>query len=237
MIVNWISRKGGRAVNEDYVGSTREKGILCVAVADGLGGNGGGEIASKLTVDSILSSFKKEPVFSEEQLKKYIDNAKSSVSRKALSDPELLHMASTVAVIMIKGKRAICATVGDTRIYKFSNGDISEVSEDHSLAFMDFMRGKIEYDEIRTSENQNILTSAVGIDMDRVNFSHSSGINSSVAFLICSDCWWKYVTEDDMETTIKASGNAREWLERMAKIRDDKAPENSDNYTAAVIMI
>lgn len=237
MVINWISRKGGRPENEDYVGSAKAKGILCAVVADGLGGNRGGEIASKLAVETIIEKFKEKPVFSADKIKEYIEAAKSAVSRKALSDPDLLHMASTVAIVMIKGRRAICANVGDTRIYKLNNGSISEVSEDHSLAFIDFMSGKLEYDEIRQSPNQSVLTSAVGIDMDGINVTGINEITPSVSFLMCTDGWWKYVREDDMEKTAHTSGNARGWLEAMTKIRENEAPEDSDNYTAAVIMI
>ncbi len=237
MVVTWVTQKGGREINEDYVEKARVKGILCVVVADGLGGHNGGEIASRLAVDTILESFKNEPVFSQEYLEKYINNAKDAIVKTAMNDPELLHMSSTVVVLMIKGRRAIWANVGDSRVYKLSNGEISEITEDHSLAFLDFMRGDIEYGDIRKSPNQNKLTSAIGVAMDGINFAQSSGINASVSFLMCTDGWWEYVTEEEMENTAKNAPNARAWLEEMIKIRDEKAPSGSDNYTAAVIMI
>ncbi len=237
MVVTWVSRKGGRAVNEDAVLKARAKGILCVVVADGLGGYDGGRIASSLAVNTIVNSFKQNPGFSPEHLGLYIESAKNAISTRAISDPDLLYMASTVAVLLIKGRRALWANVGDTRLYKLINGVVSDVTEDHSVAFLDFVRGDIEYDEIRTSPNQNKLTSAIGINMDGINFSTEHRINASVSFVMCTDGWWEYVTEADMENTLKDSRNAGEWLEKMLTIREENAPEDSDNFTAAVIMI
>lgn len=237
MIVTWITRIGGRVQNEDYVGKARAKGILMVVIADGLGGHGGGAIASKLLVDTVIESFKREPEFSKEHLEQYIKDAKEAIVKTAMNDPELLYMSSTAAVLMIKGRRAMWANVGDSRIYKFKNGIISEVTEDHSVAFLDFMNGAIEYDDIRRSPNQNKLTNAVGVSMDGINVAKSDGINASATFLMCTDGWWEYVKEEDMENTLQNASSARNWLEEMVKIHDENAPDDCDNYTAAVIMI
>ena len=237
MTITWVSRKGGRTVNEDAVAKAREKGIICVVVADGLGGHTGGRMASGVAVDAIINSFKQNPGFSKEHLEGYIQSAKEAVSMQAISDPDLLYMASTAAVLLIKGRKALWANVGDTRLYKFSDGFVSDVTEDHSVAFLSFIRGDIEYDMIRTSPDQNKLTSAIGLNMDGINFSQEHRIDATSSFLLCTDGWWEYVTEDDMENTLKESQSANEWLEKMLRIREENAPEGSDNFTAAVIMI
>ena len=210
---------------------------MCVVVADGLGGHSGGEIASTLAVNTILRAFENEPGFSKEHIEKYINEAKEAVVDRAMNDPELLHMSSTLVVLLLKGRRAIWANVGDSRLYKLCDGMISDVSEDHSLAFLDFVRGTIEYGEIRTSPNQNKLTSAVGVAMDGINVSEISPVNASSNFLLCTDGWWEYVTEEDIEMTYKKSSDAREWLRKMMEIREENAPEDSDNFTAAVVAI
>ena len=237
MIVTWISKKGGRENNEDAVGKSRKKGIMCVVVADGLGGHSGGEIASNLAVNTILAEFEKNAGFSKEHIEKYINAAKDAVVERAMNDPELLHMSSTLAVLLVKRRKAIWANVGDSRIYKITDGIISDVSEDHSLAFLDFVRGTIEYDQIRTSRNQNKLTSAVGVAMDGINISEIMPVDTASNFLLCTDGWWEYVTEDDIEETYKKSPDTREWLRKMVEIREKNAPEDSDNFTAAVVAV
>ena len=237
MIVTWVSKEGGREYNEDAVGKTRKKGIVCVVVADGLGGHAGGTLASKLAVDTVLTEFTNDPGFSKEHIEKYINLANDAIVSRAMNDPELLYMSSTVVVLLIKGRYAIWANVGDSRMYRLYEGVVAEVSEDHSVAFLDFVNGVTEYSDIRTSPNQNKLTSALGVAMDGVNISEKIHINASTSFVLCTDGFWEYVTEEDMENTFKDSDGGEVWLEKMIKIREEKAPENSDNYTAAVIVI
>lgn len=237
LLVTGVSRKGGRDRNEDAYGEKRVGGILCAVVADGLGGHYGGEIASRLAVDTIIEKFTKDPGFSVEHIKKYIESANDAIVKYAENDPEHVHMSSTIVVLLKKGGRAIWANVGDSRLYCFRNNMISEVTEDHSLAFLDFMRGDIEYADIRRSENQNKLTSALGIGLDEVNISEITQVDSSTSFLLCTDGWWEYVTEEQMEQTLESSKDTRGWLEAMVKIREETAPDNSDNYTAITVMI
>lgn len=233
MIITWISKKGGREENEDAVGKLRKKGIMCAVVADGLGGHSGGKTASALAVKTILSAFETDTGFSKEHIKKYIECANEAIVDRAMNDPEQLYMSSTVAVLLIKGRRAIWANVGDSRVYKFRDGIISDVSEDHSLAFLDFADGKIEYGEISESENQNKLTSALGVAMNGMNISEINHIGADTSFLLCTDGWWENISDEDME---KSSG-AKQWLEEMLKIHNDTAPTDCDNYTVAVVMI
>ncbi len=237
MVITWVSKEGGREINEDAVGKAKAKGIVCIVVADGLGGHNGGKIASELVVNTVIDCFIKNPGFSKDHLKEYIDKAKENVVGKAMSDPALLHMSSTAVILLVKGRRAMWANVGDSRLYRFYHGEICEVTEDHSVAFIDFVRGDIEYNDIRVSPNQNKLTSAIGMAMDTVNYSDECKINGATAFLLCTDGWWEYVTEEDMDKIFSQKSNSRDCLEAMLKIREENAPESSDNYTAVVVMI
>ena len=235
MRVTWVSRVGGRKINEDAVGKISRNGITCVAVADGLGGHSAGEIAAKTAIESIFEDFSESPEFSREALQKYVTDAHKTVFEKASTDPAYVNMSSTIVVILIKGKRAVWCHVGDSRLYRFCAGRLEEVTDDHSLAFMDFMEEKIEYDDIRRSENQNKLTNAVGLYIKDLKVSPVYTAAPETNFLLCTDGWWEYVTENDMEDTLKESKNSREWLEKMLDIRERRAPLGSDNYTAAVI--
>ncbi len=235
MVITWVSKEGGREVNEDSLGKAKAKGIVCVVVADGLGGHNGGKIASEIVVDSILDAFRENPGFSKDYLEQYIAKAKENLAKKAMSVPDLLHMSSTAVILLIKGRRAMWANVGDSRLYRFCHGEICEVTEDHSVAFLDFIRGDIEYNDIRMSPDQNKLTSAIGLAMDSVNYSDECKINGATAFLLCTDGWWEYVTEDEMDEIFSQESKSRDCLEAMLKIREEKAPENSDNFTAVVV--
>lgn len=235
LLVTWVSRKGGRKINEDSVGKTKENGILCVAAADGLGGYEGGKIASKLAVQAILESFAEKPEISKETVDRCIEDADRVISEYADSHHECRGMASTAVVLLVKGNKAVWGNVGDSRLYLLRKNRIAEVTEDHSVAFGDFMNKRIEYNDIRTSPNQNKLTAALGLNIKKADVSEITTVDQNTSFLICTDGWWEYVNEDEMEDTAKAASGARDWLMRMLEIRENNAPANSDNYTAATV--
>ena len=237
MRVTWVSRKGGRAVNEDAAGKLTKNGVTCVAVADGLGGHNAGEVASKTALGAFLNSFSQKPVFSAQRMTECFEAAHEAVRGKSMTDPDYIGMSSTLTALMIKGGRALWCHVGDSRLYRFRSGRIAEVTEDHSLAFRDFMNGVIEYDDIRRSRAQNKLTNAVGLFIGDMKVSEIRREDRDTDFLLCTDGWWEYVTEDDMESTLSGSANSREWLERMLGLRESRAAEGSDNYTAAAVAL
>lgn len=237
MLVTGVSKKGGRAVNEDFYSEARAGGIVCVVVADGLGGHKGGNIASKMAINTIIEVFKSSPEFSEEAISKYINAANNSILNWIKTEPDYVYMATTIAVLLVKGRKAVWANVGDTRIYYFEGKRIEEVTEDHSVAFSEFMNGTIEYDGIRTSENQNKLTNALGVSFKGADVHEMINVTSASSFLICTDGWWEYVKEEQMENSLRVSADTREWLKQMLNLHEMEAPTGCDNYTAAAVMI
>lgn len=235
MRVTYVTRTGGRKINEDYIGEVRKNKILCVVVCDGLGAHNSGEIASETVVTTILKEFEREPEFSKEALTRYIKKANIAVMDLSLNNPSYFGMASTAAVLMVKGNKALWANIGDTRLYRLDKSRIVEVTEDHSLAFESFMKEYIEYDDIRRSEDQNKLTSAIGTNDMKINMSEERFIDKDTSFVICTDGWWEYVNEDDLEEMTEKYPSIRKRLEKMIKIRDKNAPANGDNYTAAIV--
>ena len=235
MRVTYVTRAGGRKINEDYIGEGRKNKILCVVVCDGLGGHNSGEIASRTVVTTILKEFERTPEFSKEALTRYIKKANIAVMDMSVHDPECFGMASTAAVLLIKGNIALWANIGDTRLYRLEKDRIAEVTEDHSIAFERFMSGDIEYGDIRKSSDQNKLTSAIGTEDMRINISEERFIDKDTSFLICTDGWWEYVDEDELEYATGECQSVRKRLERMISVREENAPPNSDNYTAAIV--
>ncbi|MBR0365286.1 MAG: protein phosphatase 2C domain-containing protein, partial [Clostridia bacterium] len=107
MLVSGVSKKGGRPANEDAWGEVRVGDILCVVVADGLGGHNGGMLASRIAVDTVLAKFASAPGFSSETVKELVKAANLAVKEKAGTDPELVRMATTIVILLIKGRSAV----------------------------------------------------------------------------------------------------------------------------------
>ena len=151
--------------------------------------------------------------------------------------PELFDMSTTAALLLTNGERAVWAHVGDSRIYFITGGEISLITDDHSMAFMEFESGMISYDDIRESPNQNRLTRCIGGISGSADLSDEIVLKSGDAFLMCSDGFWEYVREDDIERTYAESFSPKEWLEKMLDVLHKNEIETNDNYSAIVVMI
>lgn len=108
----------------------------------------------------------------------------------------------------------------------------------HSIAFRDFKEGIITFDEIRTSPNQNKLLSSIS-DIDDLNFDVSKVIElkKGDAFVLCTDGFWEYVYEDDIEKSFAKTKSPKEWLEKMLESLHENEKENNDNYSAIAVEV
>ncbi len=233
-----LTNRGGRKNNEDSVGYVKAEDIWCFVICDGLGGQSFGEIASELVCNTICDEFKKEPLISQKALYQYIEKSASLLGEERSGDKEKADMSSTVVTLVTDGKKAIWANIGDSRLFYISDGEISQVTNDHSIAFMDFENGDITYEEIRYSPNQNKLLRAVS-DIDNFNpdISEVTELKKNDAFLLCSDGFWEYVTEDDIEETLHSAKSPKDWLEAMLEILHENEGKKNDNYSVIAVII
>jgi serine/threonine protein phosphatase PrpC len=233
-----LTNRGGRKNNEDSIGYAEKNGIRCFVICDGLGGQSCGEVASKLVCDSVCAQFEREPQLSDTAAFRCIEKAASVLGEEREADEAKADMSSTVALLITDGNEAVWANVGDSRIYCISDYEITQVTNDHSVAFMEFERGDITYSEIRHSKNQNKLLRAVS-DIESINpdVSEVTPVKTGDAFLLCTDGFWEYVTEDDIEETLQKSASPKEWLEKMLSVLHENETEKNDNYSAIAVII
>lgn len=231
-----LSNRGGRKNNEDCVGYERAGKIWCFVLCDGLGGQLCGEVASKLVCDTVCAEFEKNPEISYSAVHDYLEKAVMVLTDER--DEDKYNMSSTAVVLVTDGKKAVWAHLGDSRLYYISGGEILKITDDHSVAFMEFEGGMITYDDIRRSPNQNKLTRCVS-DMDnfKPDISDITELEHGDAFLLCSDGFWEYVTEDDIEETINKSSSPKEWLEKMLEVLHENEIEKNDNYSVIAVMV
>lgn len=233
-----ISKKGGREVNEDAVGMQQQNGIYCFMLADGLGGHGGGDVASELALRTINECFMAQADISYDIMYAYLEAAQHAITEKRAESAEFANIATTITVLLTDGVRAIWGHCGDSRIYRFKKHRIQEVTDDQSVAFTSFLAGDIKYSQIRYSPDQNKLLHSLS---DGKKFkpivSRITRLDKDSAFLMCSDGLWEYVTEKFMEKTRKKSLTPKEWLKLMLDERKRVAPPDADNYSAIAIFI
>lgn len=242
MNVASISKTGGRHCNQDYVDYAVADDAVCVAVADGLGAYHGSEFAGEIAVKAALKCFRKavrrdDEIFSGAFMNKLFKYAHIAIHKIKNESPELRQGCTTLSVAIVRGDKLICAHAGDTRIYFFKSGKIEFFSKDHSLARLAADRGEINYDDIRTHKDQNKLTRVLGSDyFVQPDFKICGGVSANDALLVCTDGFWEYVCESDMEKAIAEGTDAGLILGELEKVLISRVPETNDNYTAALVL-
>lgn len=185
-----------RKLNEDSLYISKEKDIL--VVADGMGGYVGGEIASKTAVEAVAYYFQNYLHALPEQLVKAVQYANSCIISKAMIDPSLKGMGTTLTVLTVGEHEAVWAHVGDSRIYLFRQGQLEQITLDHSLVEVLLQTGKITAEEALHHPDKNVLTRAVGVDRTVEVDSGSFEIKKNDRILLCTDGLNTHVTRDDI---------------------------------------
>jgi serine/threonine protein phosphatase PrpC len=239
-----ITNVGGRQSNQDALGSALQEDLACYVVSDGAGGHEGGEIAANIVVKAVLDSFLRDLSFSNCAIRSYVDNAIFQVARTQAEQHGLKDMSATVATILIdqKNRVALWAHMGDTRIYLFRCNKLHAMTKDHSVVQRFIDSGYCEPDQVRTHPLRSVLFAAIGAEGDPVPeiTEEVVEIQDGDAFLICSDGFWEWVTEDDMEQTLARSTRVDDWLAAMSSIAEKNGSDaltSRDNYTALTIWL
>ena len=232
--IECISSKGGRDYNEDTVNYKAKGNDICIVLADGLGGHGGGKIASEVAVNCILTAFLEHSHIDKAWIKERFEEANQAVIQKQTDECQ---MKTTCVALCIENSSAVWGHLGDSRLYHFVNGQIVSVTMDHSVSQMAVLSGEIKQAEIRFHADRNKVLRAMGADdtvklsMDECNLNDGN----FHAFLLCTDGFWEYVLEGEMEIDLARNENPGEWLLDMEERLKRKVDGHNDNYSAAAL--
>jgi serine/threonine protein phosphatase PrpC len=174
-----------RSINQDLAVET---GTL-FAVADGMGGHAGGEVAARLAVDTLTVAFGAKPTGAG--LSEAVTEANRVVFEHSLDNPDLRGMGTTMtaaALVNEVGKDVIAlVNVGDSRSYRFHDGLLAQITVDHSLAEEMVRSGEISAAEAAVHPHRHILTRALGVSEDVVVDLWRIQPSRGDRFLLCSD--------------------------------------------------
>src|SRR3954447_4580901 len=219
-----------RQVNED---NYLEQSPL-FAVADGMGGARAGEVASKVAVEKLGESgpFDGSP---EQQLAEVTKQANRQIYEMAQSDSALAGMGTTLTAALVTGREVVIGHVGDSRVYRFRDGELERLTQDHSLVEEFVRQGKLTPEEAENHPQRSIITRALGPEPDvQVDTFTYPGRDGDV-YLICSDGLTGMISEDAIAEILSAGGS----LDAAAKQLIDAANENGgrDNITAILFRL
>lgn len=169
------------------------------AVADGMGGHNGGDIASQLSV-KVMPEFMLKHGDLEPSLlmKEMIQEINRAILQKASDQPELHGMGTTVSAILFSGPQLVIGNVGDSRVYVINHQHIYQLTRDHSFVQEKLNMGIYTRDEAVRDPQKNVLVRSVGFE-NEVNVDvFSYRINKNDIFLICSDGLHGKVSDADI---------------------------------------
>lgn len=229
-----LSDCGGRQVNDDTVSIRQEGDSAWVFVGDGLGGYAGGRQASQAAAAALMAESRRGRLLTDERMLQAAAQAEQAVHQ--LQAESQGNMKTTLVFLAIEDGRARWMHVGDSRLYHFRGCLLQNQTMDHSVSQMAVLMGEITPREIRFHEDRNRVLRALGGDNAKADLSPAvMPIGEQDVFLLCTDGFWEYVYETEMEDTLCGAKDPQEWLDRMEQILKTRVPADNDNYTAAAV--
>jgi PPM family protein phosphatase len=183
------------------------------AIADGMGGAKAGEVASGLAAAAVQESDEDE-ASGEARVAALIAEANRRVFRRANEDREASGMGTTMTVALVEDDRVAIGHVGDSRAYLIRDGELEQLTDDHSLVAELVRSGKLTPEEAESHPQRSVITRAVGTEADVDVDTFSVVASPGDLFLLCSDGLTDMV---DGGTILEAIEEHRDDLKKAAK--------------------
>jgi serine/threonine protein phosphatase PrpC len=233
-----VELRYGSVTDTGRVRAANEDSLLVAeplfAVADGMGGHQGGEVASALALQ-ILGEAHDDP--STSALVQAVRSANQAVFDKAGTSPDLKGMGTTLTALAdvdtSEGKRLGIVNVGDSRLYRARGDRLEQLTEDHSLVASLVRQGRITAEEAESHPQRNILTRALGIDEAVAVDSWEVEPVAGDRFLICSDGLFNEVDENRMIATLRRFDDPTDAARELVRLANEGG--GRDNITAVVV--
>ncbi len=213
------------------------KGTL-LAVADGLGGHDDGEIASHIAVEAIaqtLFALHQEQVSAAERLTLATHEAHNAICRYTATIPGSRSMSSTLTAMHIDQGTMTIAQVGDSRAYLFSNGTLTQLTEDQTIVQMMLKKGMLTDEEAQNHPDQHVILQALGQGRAVSPEVTSAPIGDNDCVLLCSDGLSSYVEHQHIENILNEETNEQAQCKRLLEAA--YAVGGQDNVTVLIARI
>ncbi|HTV82147.1 MAG TPA: Stp1/IreP family PP2C-type Ser/Thr phosphatase [Acidobacteriaceae bacterium] len=197
-----------RTRNEDAFGLRPDRCIF--VVCDGMGGAAGGEIASRLAVDTVIDQLLAHAadLAPREALHQAVAAANRAVFDRADSDPGLSGMGTTLVALLFRHGSALIAHAGDSRCYLFRGGHLLRQTHDHSLVDEQIRLGTITAEEAERSPFRSVITRAIGTQPSVSEEILELPVEPRDLFLLCTDGLTREVGEDEIARILTIAAEA-----------------------------
>lgn len=212
--------------NEDYISDNPTLGIA--VLADGMGGLNAGEVASSMAVHLLmeeligyrlgdsplpaeLGHIESDLPMQARVVRKAVENANDAIFHASQTQPQCKGMGTTIVASLFYDNKVSIAHIGDSRVYRFRDNALEQVTKDHSFVQELIDKGLFTKEEARVSDKKNVVTRALGVAPFVEVECHEYPTQVGDIFLMCSDGLHDMVPDRDIERAfIELGGNLPE---------------------------
>ncbi|QEC46809.1 Stp1/IreP family PP2C-type Ser/Thr phosphatase [Baekduia soli] len=220
-----------RPANEDSYWVSAPLFVL----ADGMGGAQAGEVASQTAVEVFKGGLPDGPGSAEERLAGLVERANAAVHALAQADEQHAGMGTTLTAAYVAEDDLAIAHVGDSRFYVLRDGELSQLTDDHSLVGELVRRGQISAEEAEDHPQRSIITRALGIEGEVVVDHLTWPVRDGDVFLLCSDGLTSMVHDAEVARIISAAGSLGEAASRLVAAANGAG--GRDNITVVLFRV
>ena len=199
------------------------------AVADGMGGHRGGEVASSLALETVQQLFERQ----EGTLADQVARANRAVYDRSQSDRSVSGMGTTLTAALVDGNEVHLVHVGDSRAYLLRDARLTQLTEDHTLVHRMVVEGEITADEAETHPHRSILTRALGVDESVQVDEGDVQVETGDRLLLCTDGLTGMVPAEQIQEIMLDASDPQEVVDRLVRVANSAG--GIDNITAVVL--
>jgi PPM family protein phosphatase len=204
------------------------------AVADGMGGAKAGEVASAVAVEAVERARESgEPA--EAQLAGIVRDANRRIYDLAVADESRRGMGTTLTLVKVHGDEVSLAHVGDSRAYRMRDGELSQLTRDHSLVAELERSGQITPEAAEHHPQRSIITRALGPEPDVEVDTYTLAGRDDDLFLICSDGLTSMISDDEVTSILRSARSLDEAADTLVRAANQSG--GKDNITVILFRL
>ncbi|GAX02751.1 serine/threonine protein phosphatase [Secundilactobacillus pentosiphilus] len=227
-----------RKDNEDSVGIfTNQQGVKLAIIADGIGGNQGGDVASEMAVTHMGHSFTATNAKTIDDIKNWLQKQISSENQDIRNRSEqfldLKGMGTTVVLAVIFNQTVLIGNIGDSRGYLLRDHIFSQVTEDHSLVNELVKRGELSKQAARVHPKKNVITRSLGIEKAVQIDMHYLELTDNDMLLLCSDGLSDMVNDEQIQKVLENDSTVGQKCDQLIQLANEAG--GLDNISVILI--
>jgi serine/threonine protein phosphatase PrpC len=210
------------------------KGALFI-VADGMGGHAAGEVASEIAVDTVSNAYYQDD--GDEvalSLLQAIRRANAAIHQRAAENMLRNGMGTTCVAAVLRGSMAYIANVGDSRAYLVRNGQVKQISQDHSWVYEQVRAGLLTEDQARTHAQRNVITRSLGTQVEVEVDVFQEQLQEGDTLVLCSDGLSGLISDEELRRIVDQFVPQESVYHLVERANENGGP---DNITAIVVRV